>query len=932
MSLVSAVTDKERVSQSTTTTSSTTAKQEKNAKKNGAVYQTKGEPLSREALYRAKMKYGYYKSPANKPSVGVKDIAKASDSAAVLAASNRQTIEAYKRLLDPNATKAAHAVAKGKTRSRATSVVSTKSNKSDSVQKQTNAAASKAFSMTSNREQAMSGIVNKKKTVVTKEDTSKAYSMKSANSVLKQYERDLHKPKPEVIPTSQKMNLSKVLKGAESRAETRVKQRTEPNANFNYGIKTNAAQNNQFTLSKDMMNAIMSKTGATTGTSGSDVASTTSGKSSLKTSIKSKDDSTSLKKEKNHDMAMNAAYAVRSFDTRTAADDELERQAENRDMYLKQLTSTKVLAQARANVDKEIANIEKDDYGRQLFANDAYNRTAVSIAQQNLTKKRALVNNKINMGGGLWLSSEDIQKISQNLLNPVLGEITERADSQRAADIDIANRTKALQTNVKNWNILQTEKLANDIKYQKDSDDKLAKEKNDALVAANNKYNEMIAKMDTELAKYNTELRDTNQMFEDLKLEMSMKLDLEQEYCDKELTNWNETRANDIKDSLEEQRTMLQPYLLELQRAQDENEKLIKDYDSINGRITFLNTQIDEHKTKIENYNKDLEGQKQHETRVVAENEELDENKNVLQEEIDQSIIIKANKAKEEAQLSAKELELKQLEIDAAINERKTELNETEVSLQKEKLLLLDVMKESTELEGNAELDEDKVKALIGMTSGEYLAKHRPVKVETVEADAAEAATTPKTDANVKDTVAKTAVPVASAAAATVPVTTTTATSTAAATAPTTAPISKTKTNSSHKSGKFGLGGLFMGSRNAHDTKIRQEKQNTVDKPKIEEPKLEKNEMVAGSAPTAPLIAEPVKDETNDIQPSFSGFSQGSIINNEGDDDEDEDMIGDTVASLKGSKTVAKDDDVESDDIHINGEAPGDGSYLKEVF
>ncbi|KAG0660728.1 Eisosome assembly protein [Maudiozyma exigua] len=922
MSLVSAITDKERVSQST----NNTTKQEKNAKKSStAVYQTKGEPLSREALYRAKMKYGYYKSPANKPSVGVKDTSKASDSAAVLAASNRQTIEAYKRLLDPNATKAAHAVAKNKTRSRAASVGSTKSTKTENVQRQTNAAASKAFSMTSNREQAMSGIATKKKFTQTKEDTGKAYSMKSASSVLKQYERDLHKPKPEVIPTSKKMNLSKVLKGAESRAETRVKQRTEPNAHFNYGIKTNAAQNNQFTLSKDMMSAIMSKTGSSLGSTASDVASTTSGKSSLKTSIKSKDDSTSSKKEKSHhDMAMNAAYAVRSFDTRTAVDDELEKQAENRHMYLKQLTSTKVLAQARANVDKEIANIEKDDYGRQLFANDAYNRTAVSIAQQNLTKKRALVNNKINMGGGLWLSSEDIQKISQNLLNPVLGEITERADSQRAADIDIANRTKALQTNVKNWNILQTEKLANDIKFQKDSDEKLAKEKNDTLVAANNKYNEMIAKMDEELAKYNAELKDTNQMFEDLKLEMSMKLDLEQEYCDTELANWNETRANDIKDSLEEQRKMLQPYLLELQRAQEESDKLIKEYDTINGRITFLNNQIDEHKVKIENYNKDLEGQKQYETRVTAQNEELDENKKSLQEEMDQSIIIKANKAKEEAQLSAKELELKQLEIDAAINERKTELNATEVSLQKEKLVLLDVMKESTELEGNEELDEEKVKALIGMTSGEYLSKHRPVKPETEDTEVAES----------------------SSAAATTTTTTASATATTPATAVTPpratstgVPISKTKTNSSRKSGKFGLGGLFIGSRHSHDSAVRLEKEKKLQETKVEQPKVDTTQKPVkttnASVPSTAPIAEPVKEENNDIQPSFSGFSQGSIINNEGEEEEEEeeedDMIGDTVASLKGSKTVAKEDD-DSDDIHINGEAPGDGSYLKEVF
>ncbi|CAB4256918.1 similar to Saccharomyces cerevisiae YMR031C EIS1 Component of the eisosome that is required for proper eisosome assembly [Maudiozyma barnettii] len=917
MSLVSAVTDKERTSQTTTKNGT---KHEKVNKRSGAVYQTTGEPLSREALYRAKMKYGYYKSPANKPSVGVKDTAKASDSAAVLAASNRQTIDAYKRLLDPNATRAAHAVSKTKTRSRTTSVTSNKSRSSGeniSSQERASAAASKAFSMTSTREQTLgtgAAMTDSNKTI-TNNNTNKAYSLKSASSVLKQYERDLHKPKPEVIPTSKKMNLSKVLKGAESRAETRVRQRTEPHPeNFSYGIQTNAHQYNQFTLSKDMMNAIMSKTGQKD-ISSSDL-SAASARSSLKTSVKSKAESASS--SKNHDMAMNAAYAVRSFDTRNPVDDELEKQAENRQMYLKQLTSTKVLAQARANVDKEIENIEKEDYGRQLFANDAYNRTAVSIAQNNLTKKRALVNNKINMGGGLWLSSEDIQQISQNLLNPVLGEITERADSQRAADVDIANRTKKLQQNVQNWNILQTGKIANDTKYQKDSDDKLAKEKNDVLVTANNKYNEMIQRMEAELSKHNDEFNDTKQTYEDLKLEMAMKLDLEQEYCDKELVNWNETRANDIQDALEEQRTLLQPYLLDLQRAQDEHDQLIKDYDTINGRITFLNTQIDEHKTKIENYSHDLEGQRQQEARDVSEQGELDENKKDLENNLDMSIVVKANKVKEEAQLSAKELELKQLEIDAAINARKSELNEAEISLQKEKLVLLDVMKESSELEGSPQLDEEKVKALIGMSSAEYLSKHRPVQpvanaMEAIpegEEQSATAATTTTTAPVIVAT--STSAPAPAPAPATTPV--------AKKVTPETEPITKTTTNRSHKSGKFGLGGLFIGSRASHEAKMHDQT---------------KPETTTTAAATTTTVSLPV-NESRDLEPSFSGFSQGSVINNEDDEAEaDDDVIGDTVASLKGKSITVdnQDDNDDEDDIQINGEtARPEGSYLKEVF
>ncbi|SMN21759.1 similar to Saccharomyces cerevisiae YMR031C EIS1 Component of the eisosome that is required for proper eisosome assembly [Maudiozyma saulgeensis] len=910
MSLVSAIAEKERTSQSDSST-----KHEKATKRSSAVYQTTGEPLSREALYRAKMKYGYYQSPANKPSVGVKDTAQASDSAAVLAASNKQTIDAYKRLLDPNATRAAHAVAKTKTRSRTTSVTSNKSRSGGenvSPQERASAAASKAFSMTSTREQSLGigAITENKRETTSKDTTNKAYSLKSASSVLKQYERDQHKPKPEVIPTSKKMNLSKVLKGAESRAETRVKQRTEPNSqNFSYGIKTNVNQYNQFTLSKDMMNAIMSKTGQKDISTSE--ASSSKGKSSLETSAKSK--TGSISSGKDHDMAMNAAYAVRAFDTRTAVDDELEKQAENRQMYLNQLTSTKVLAQARANVDKEIENIEKEDYGRQLFANDAYNRTAVSIAQKNLTKKRALVNNKINMGGGLWLSSEDIQKISQNLLNPVLGEITERADSQRAADVDIANRTKALQQNVKNWNILQTEKIANDIKYQKDSDDRLAKEKNDALVAANNKYNEMIQKMETELNKHNEEFNDTKQTYEDLKLEMSMKLDLEQEYCDKELINWNDTRAHDIQDALKEQRTLLQPYLLDLQRAQDEHDQLIKEYDTINGRITFLTTQIDEHKAKIENYSHDLEGQKEQETRVISEQDELDENKKALEEDLDKSIIVKANKVKEEAQLSAKELELKQFELDAAINERKSELNAAEISLQKEKLLLLDVMKESSELEGSPQLDEEKVKTLIGMSSAEYLSKHRPVETAPPAATSAAAMEAiPEAESN--DIVATQSEP--------------------SAVTPETAPIAKTTTNTSHKSGKFGLGGLFLGSRASHNAKLHHNKTETSKSPIVASSSTTTAPPATTTTATTKNMSVPVAKDTQTLEPSFSGFSQGSMINNEDDEVETEDIIGDTVASLKEkSSTTDVNDDDDDDDIQINGETGrAGGSYLKEVF
>ena len=92
MSLVSTLNDQER--EDILQTSSKTVTKTR-VRKNG-VYQTSGEPLSKEALYRAKLKYGFYESPATKVSTGVVEPKIASDIAANYANDNKVTITAYK--------------------------------------------------------------------------------------------------------------------------------------------------------------------------------------------------------------------------------------------------------------------------------------------------------------------------------------------------------------------------------------------------------------------------------------------------------------------------------------------------------------------------------------------------------------------------------------------------------------------------------------------------------------------------------------------------------------------------------------------------------------------------------------------------------------------------------------------------------------------
>ncbi|KGK35943.1 hypothetical protein JL09_g4906, partial [Pichia kudriavzevii] len=68
------------------------------------VYQTDGKPLSTEAIYRAKLKYGVYTNPA-KISLGVDH--SASDTAAILAANTDLSIHPYARGLSSEAAHAA---------------------------------------------------------------------------------------------------------------------------------------------------------------------------------------------------------------------------------------------------------------------------------------------------------------------------------------------------------------------------------------------------------------------------------------------------------------------------------------------------------------------------------------------------------------------------------------------------------------------------------------------------------------------------------------------------------------------------------------------------------------------------------------------------------------------------------------------------------
>lgn len=703
MSLVSAIpNEKPQQNATSNATSRTTSITSVGSKKHSKIYRTNGSELSKEALYRAKMKYGYYQSPSQSYNLGVTNMKDSVDAAASLANSSHVNVEAYVRHLDPNAAKAAVAISNSQ--ASINSRDSRKSHRATDMSHNRSGvgasnAASKAYSMTSTTSRPS---VNPERTSsITSNGSAKTYSLTSSISS--------SKPKP---------NFKKLYSNASKRADNNIKERLEPTRqDYIHGTKIKSAETQSFNLNdKGVIN---------------DLYAQAKNAPSIKAQ-KQKDEEQKAKKAKQTAAALKAAVSVKDLNPSSSIDQEIEDKQAKRDLYLKQLTSTQVMSMARKRVDAQLKRLEEQDLPNRLFANDAYNRAAVAVAQKEYRKKP---NNtgKINIGGGLWLSPDDITKISQDLLSPILGEISTRAEEQRANDVEISERTTRYNKALSSWKSMQSEKEKNDVQIMIDTKEKHETQMTELKAKTDAKYKEMVAKMEEILAMKKKELEDTNQSYEDLEVEIAMKLDLEKERSTKEIKNWNKRKERDVAKTEGQQKELIKPYYEEYDESLKQHESLSKDYDSVQKKIKFLRESIDNHKAKVEEYSTILNTQYGREERENAEVDDLVNEKNEISQDITDCVMVKVEKIKEEAALSAKEAQLKELEVEAAINERNIHLNEIETELQRERLNLLEAMQKVAAVRGDEQLDEEKVKAFIGKTSSEFIKENVPEKEEKEE-------------------------------------------------------------------------------------------------------------------------------------------------------------------------------------------------------
>lgn len=835
MSLISAVDDDKTSPQPPQVAVGSVSKTTKKKKH----YLEDGKPMSKEAMWRAKMKYGVYSSPiSGGAGLGVPDYKLATNKAANFANENQTSVETYKRLyVDQGAASAAVKVGTEK-KTPDVDVHAENFKKNKALNLNFKNAAAKAYAVPAE------ALYNTSEEA--RHASQKTYSIVSNVST---------------ASTTKMMNMSKVLKGAESKAESRLKKRSDPEKTTY--VKSYTMTNEYPARKMDLNSEVMSGIAA-------------------KSELPPKQEGPTEKEQQNTKFALGAAQAVKDLDPKSMLPQDLEEKEKQRQEFVRHMTSQSVLSKAQATVNKEIASIDLANSEGRLFDNDSYNRAAITIAQESYQKRleQASVNkDKINMGGGLYLSPNEVNNIAHGLISPVLGEVSERAESQRAADIEIATRITGFEKDLAYWKNLQKTKQTNDKNVLEVNAKRIEDEKQEAKNASKKKYNDMIKKMDAAVAEKKKQLEIAKQKLEDLQDEMQMKLEMQDQKVEEEMQKWDENRDKDIEAARLEQEELIKPFQEELEGAEKHHEELLSERDGINNEIEHLKESIEGHKKKIEIYETDIRAHENQHEELGGKLEDLGQNKNTLKTNLESEVVIMANKTKEESELAAKEARLKQLQVDSMVNERRSELNQTEIQLKKEKLELLESMRKTAEARGDKKIDEDRVKGLFGMTSEEFIAKNAPPKEEKTDletvAEGAEDVASTKKEAPVKK------------AAPTQPVK-------KQAPPKKQAPVEKKK-----KTSVFDR--FFLGSSKAE--KVQQTKQREVaaksqsKKDAIGKPHLvsstnenvtsgEKKE-VGKTAETKKTAEKPKpastttttagESEENKLEHTFSGFSQGSV-------------------------------------------------------
>lgn len=589
-------------------------------------YTRAGDQLSKEAIYTAKLKYGYYESPANKPTVGFPNANTAAGKAAIYAKLYPKTESAEEP--GPVSTEAMSAA------------------------KQLGSYVFETMNMENRKKSAQDKLKVEKK-----ELRDKLYSINSASKV---YTNSLKPVKvaEKHVDVRKKMDLSKVLDGAEKRAHKRIDKRYIPES-----------------------------------------------------------ENTVQLRKKN---ALNAAHAVNATDylpehlaEERARHAELERQ--KMEIYTF-MTSPKVWQIATSRATTKIDSINVVDSEQLLFGNMEYNKKAVQYAQKKFqisSQKEATTiektQGKIYVGGGLWISNRDVDHIARGYVKPLLEKIDAKTEMERELDREIDRRTYKCEDEFEKWKQLQHIRNQNDIELLDETKLKNEEERKGIEASMKKEIADFTSQMEQKLAQKQRELALAEKRRNTLQAKLSSKKDVLQKSHNTQLADWMKINEKDLEKLKLEESDLTRPYYTALDESEDTEKKLQSEINALHIEIKDLRNELEIHDTTISALNNRLEVEKSTsfgEVETGSDTTSHERGGSIIsighkgkesKKEKHDALLIELDQQKREQEKLAHKKRKKLLDLENGISmrEKSLEINREELLIKKERVDMLKSIKQS---------------------------------------------------------------------------------------------------------------------------------------------------------------------------------------------------------------------------------------------
>ncbi|CAI4045275.1 hypothetical protein N7582_003482 [Saccharomyces uvarum] len=623
-----------------------------------STYQHDGQPLSKEAIYHAKQKYGILNTPAYHKTLGLGDTgSESADLAARLANRSKKSIdEPVGPTIEQKALNEASKITFSKIPLTLPEETPIKVNlglkgKRDFL---TRSAAQKALASDFSSNNSTVSVSKKSKSAA-------SAAIAFGNSF------DANSVNPQHPAGFKSLDLSKVLDGAERRAIKRINGRLYPEkVNFQNGLLTGkeggVSKANKEVFKKGTLKKLERSAEEFLEAQPGD------GRQGLN--------------DRQYMYAKSAADAVKDLDPRALVDPDFAAKELQKKAYLQQISSPLVLHEAQILANRKLRDIDSNDAYLILFGNQSYNKLAVDIALKHYSANQEQ-KKKIYLGGGLWITPEEVNTVAKNLVSPVINEISDRANRQRNVDQDIAKRTSILDQEYENWKFMERTKELNDRQILLAVESKRQQEKLAKQAENGQTYNLLINNMGAELEEKEKALQTVKQEREHLMVELQGMLTKNVSEEEGDVRDWSESCQRDLENTNIEQAQAARLYPDDLRVSTYGYDKLLDEHDRVHGQIERLNVSINEHRSVIHNFEERIDTGR---ALTATREQKFGSGGHLMDATVNDPVVILAEKAKQEAELASEEAMLQQLEIDEMVNKRKIKLYEHKIRLRKEKL------------------------------------------------------------------------------------------------------------------------------------------------------------------------------------------------------------------------------------------------------